>query len=268
MSEQYHIRLKGQVQGPFSVEELHDLAKRGRFSRLHQVSTDGVAWERATKHPQLFPTLAMQMPQAQLPPAGDLHLAEPEVAGEPSAGVSDAALSDNALQPAGSAAHEKTASHEKTVAADAMWYYTQGAEEAGPVLMADLQQLLAAGKLSAHDMLWTDSMVDWVEANTIAELFPPASANSASFAGGASGKSKMATTSLVLSILGFFCIPFFGSLGGVVCGHLARNEIRASGNTLGGSGSALTGLVLGYLGLSLLLLVIVISIIVILVSSS
>jgi len=266
LSEQYHIRLKGQVQGPFSVEELHDLAKRGRFSRLHQVSTDGVAWERATKHPQLFPTLAMQMPQAQLPPAGDLHLAEPEVAGAPSAGVSDAALQKQ--QHAGLAAHEQTASHQKTAAADAMWYYTQGAEEAGPVLMADLQQLLAAGKLSAHDMLWTDSMADWVEANTIAELFPPASANPASFAGGASDKSKMATTSLVLSILGFFCIPFFGSLGGVVCGHLARNEIRASGNTLGGSGSALTGLILGYLGLASLLLVIVISIIVILVSSS
>jgi hypothetical protein len=53
--------------------------------------------------------------------------------------------------------------------------------------------------------------------------------------------SGLAITSLVLSLTG--CL----SLGGVICGHLARRQIRRDPSVTG-NGLALSGLILGYLG--------------------
>jgi hypothetical protein len=59
---------------------------------------------------------------------------------------------------------------------------------------------------------------------------------------GATRTSGLAITSLILSLTG--CL----SLGGVICGHLARRQIRRDPSVTG-NGLALTGLILGYLGL-------------------
>lgn len=57
----------------------------------------------------------------------------------------------------------------------------------------------------------------------------------------ASRTSGLAIASLVLSLTG--CL----SLGGVICGHLARRQIRRD-PAVTGNGLALTGLILGYIG--------------------
>lgn len=54
--------------------------------------------------------------------------------------------------------------------------------------------------------------------------------------------SGLAITSLILSLTG--CL----SLGGVICGHLARRQIRRDPSVTG-NGLALAGLIIGYLGL-------------------
>ena len=56
----------------------------------------------------------------------------------------------------------------------------------------------------------------------------------------------MAIASLVSGILGVVVCPFVGSLPAVITGHIALRQIAASGNTLGGRGLAIAGLVLGY----------------------
>lgn len=65
-------------------------------------------------------------------------------------------------------------------------------------------------------------------------------------------QSVLAIVSLIAGILGLF---FFGSLVAVICGHIARSNIRASQGTQTGDGMALAGLILGYLGLGLTVLV-------------
>lgn len=60
--------------------------------------------------------------------------------------------------------------------------------------------------------------------------------------------SHLAIWSFLLSSIGFL-IPVLGSVAGVVFGHLARRRIRLQPQ-LSGSGIALTGLVLGYLGIA------------------
>lgn len=55
------------------------------------------------------------------------------------------------------------------------------------------------------------------------------------------GTNALATTSLVTALLGL-------SLVAVVCGHVARRQIRRTGE--GGDAQAVVGLVVGYLGLA------------------
>jgi hypothetical protein len=63
--------------------------------------------------------------------------------------------------------------------------------------------------------------------------------------------SSLAVISLVFGILGWTLLPFLGSLVAVVCGHMARSEIRQSQGALEGDGMAVGGLVLGYLVIAL-----------------
>lgn len=68
----------------------------------------------------------------------------------------------------------------------------------------------------------------------------------------------LAIVSLVSGIVGLTFIPFIGGIVAVITGHMARKEIRTSGEA--GDGLAKGGLITGYIGLgfSVLALVIVI----------
>ena len=64
--------------------------------------------------------------------------------------------------------------------------------------------------------------------------------------------STLAMVSLGFGIATWVVLPFIGAIVAVVCGHLARSEIRrAPAGTLDGDGFAVAGLVLGYLHLVL-----------------
>ncbi len=65
---------------------------------------------------------------------------------------------------------------------------------------------------------------------------------------------SLAIVSLVLSCVSFGFWPL--SLGGIICGHLARREIRKNPG-MEGDGLALAGLIIGYLLLVICLLAIV-----------
>ena len=66
--------------------------------------------------------------------------------------------------------------------------------------------------------------------------------------------SGKAIFSLVCGIL-FLILPF--SLAAVIFGHLSLSEIRRSAGRLAGKGLAITGLVLGYVGVALILVLII-----------
>ncbi len=69
--------------------------------------------------------------------------------------------------------------------------------------------------------------------------------------------SGPAVVSLVFGIICWFALPFVGAIVAVVCGHLARGEIRrAPPGSIDGDGLALAGLVLGYIHLAVCVLVV------------
>ena len=63
--------------------------------------------------------------------------------------------------------------------------------------------------------------------------------------------NSLAIASLVFGILAWCLLPFIGAIVAIVCGHLARSEIRHAPRDapLGGDGMAIAGLVLGYVHL-------------------
>ena len=66
--------------------------------------------------------------------------------------------------------------------------------------------------------------------------------------------SGTAITSLVFGIITWVGLPFIGALIAVICGHVARGEIkRMPAGTIEGDGLAIAGLILGYVQLGMFL---------------
>ncbi|MCG8350716.1 MAG: DUF4190 domain-containing protein [Chloroflexales bacterium] len=76
----------------------------------------------------------------------------------------------------------------------------------------------------------------------------------ANYAPVARPNSTMAQLSLIFGIVGWVLVPILGPIGAVICGHMARNEIRRSDGRIGGEGLAIAGLVLGYAQLIIVVL--------------
>jgi hypothetical protein len=74
--------------------------------------------------------------------------------------------------------------------------------------------------------------------------------------------SSLAIVSLVFGVITWFMLPFVGAIVAIVCGHMARTEIRrAPAGTLEGDGLAVAGMVLGYIHLALMCLLVLIVIV-------
>lgn len=57
--------------------------------------------------------------------------------------------------------------------------------------------------------------------------------------------NSMAIASLVCSLCGAFVVPIIGSILGIIFGHIAKKQIRVSGEA--GDGLAIAGLIVGYI---------------------
>ena len=66
--------------------------------------------------------------------------------------------------------------------------------------------------------------------------------------------SSLAVISLVAGIVSWLLLPFVAGLAAIICGHMARGEIRRSNGTMEGDGLAIAGLVLGWINVVLCVL--------------
>ncbi len=57
----------------------------------------------------------------------------------------------------------------------------------------------------------------------------------------------MAIASLILGAIGLLGAAILTSIPAIICGHIARRQIRDAGGREGGDGMAVAGLVMGYL---------------------
>lgn len=76
----------------------------------------------------------------------------------------------------------------------------------------------------------------------------------------------MAVASLIFGILGWVMIPVFAPLLAVIFGHVARGQIRNTGER--GNGMAVAGLVLGYINLAFALIGLLVIIVIVLIAAA
>jgi len=146
-------------------------------------------------------------------------------------------------------------------------YIAKNKTQMGPYDIGHVTQFIQSGILEKYDLYWHEGMLDWapvgvllkdtsrqpqqlketpIAATSIPSPTGPAASalQSHKIQGGA---EPLATWSLVLGLLGLFCLGMLAGIPAIVCGHLALSNMNRN-PVLQGRGSATAGLILGYLG--------------------
>lgn len=224
MSDQLFIRLRGRIQGPFTAEQLQSFAKRGQFSRTHEISADGVTWSRAANRSDLFPTVQAEPRPLVTPPTDEPPIldASPAAAAPPPSDI---------------------------------WYYHQLGANHGPVDFNHLQYLAISGQILPDDLVWKEGLPEWIAAGRVPGLIKASPGLSAmptapvyvgvnpAQPGDFPRVSGLSVASLVLGLLGWLC--GIGSILAIIFGAVALHQINESRGRVTGKGMAIAGLVLG-----------------------
>lgn len=239
----YFTRLGRQIEGPFSQEELAKRQKMAKFGRHYHVSTDRANWVLAADVPELFPAKAPRTVESFLASqsAKTTEVARPPATADADAGKpyddefgivqeSPAVISESDVQD--------------------RWYYARDGREYGPVSFSQLQFLVGSGQLCSTDHVIEDGMVSWMQVQQYPALLSMPVTTQYSGNAALSPPTRVsgwAIASLVCGLLGI-------SLLAIIFGHVALAEIRGNRAEIGGRGIALTGTILGYIGLFLTVL--------------
>lgn len=230
-SDQYFIRVRGKVLGPFTLDKLKVLRSRGQFSRMHEVSMDRANWQPATN---LEPLLGFSKQPAETVVAAPIEA--PPVDAYPIPAKAEPG-------PA------------------ATWHYSAGGERHGPVSVLELRELIRRGLLGQQDFVWKDGMPDWSLVSDVPEMqalirapSPPprvkAPTGPVLSDDGIHHTSGMAVASMVLGILGLMTPFLVFNILATIFGGVAIRAIGKSRIQLGGRGMAISGLVMGVIGLA------------------
>lgn len=135
MNDSYYVRMQGRSLGPYTLDRLRQMTRKGQVGRGQEVSTDGESWAPASSFPEIFERPA-------------------EVAVYPVA-TQSATVTPVATAP---------------LPAEPQWYYAVHGEQQGPVPQSQLLGLIRAGKVSASDHVFREGNAEWTLAGEAAEL--------------------------------------------------------------------------------------------------
>ena len=267
--QQYYTKIQGEISGPYSDEEISRLVRGRKLGRIHQLSTDGVNWSRAEDYPEFFSVVTPDLDarvdagQARHPGGGGVNPAPQPMAWEEPPGAEEYALGPapdstfvpNAAPPSGPPPGSSVAPAGQDTTE---WFYVVDLQRHGPVSKAALDQLIASGKVTPHDSVWSEGMDDWMQIQALPNVFAtpaPAATNNVFVDPKKQGKSRssrrgshayarysgMAIASLVISL-----IPIFGLNCplAIVFGIIGIQQVTTSDGRLKGLGLAVCGIVI------------------------
>jgi len=149
MSDSYYVRVRGEVKGPVARSELVSQIRKKRIGRHHEVSTDAVNWMRAGDVPDLFePVVAVR--QAVEP--------QPEQSSSAANRRGGTQRSDDDSTTGGESKSLKE------------WFYAKGRNRLGPIPESELRAMLATGRVTGEDLVWNDSLEDWIAAGSLPQF--------------------------------------------------------------------------------------------------
>jgi TM2 domain-containing membrane protein YozV len=144
MSDSYWVRYKGRSIGPYALDRVRQMVRKGQVGRSHDVSTDGASWVPATSFPEIFePPAAFAPTVAQ---AAATAVAQPQPI---------------AVAPVTEAGPPAEA---------AIWYYAVDGAQQGPMPRSQVVGLIRSGRLSRGDLVFRSGMADWTAAAEAPEL--------------------------------------------------------------------------------------------------
>ena len=134
MEEQYYVRRKGRVAGPYDFEVIMKMAKTGKLFKSDYVSLDQVSWSLAEDCDIIFP----KPPKPPIdPPYVDPG---PDPTGGPPVGVPST---------------------------NKDWHYSYGDISYGPIKETELKQKFMTKEITTKTKVWTDGMADWEAADQV-----------------------------------------------------------------------------------------------------
>lgn len=144
-SNEYFVRIRGKILGPFSMAQLIGLRERGQLQPFHEVSVDRYTWEPASTLTQVFPSSTA--------PAVD---PEPE---KPTRTKQETATrTDTPSPPTPAPTPPPLAQQDPWFLADDM------GNRQGPIDPTTFKIMLDAGQITKDSMLWRPGMTNWVPA--------------------------------------------------------------------------------------------------------
>lgn len=136
-------------------------------------------------------------------------------------------------------------------------------KEYGPVNLDQMRKWIAEGRINGQTRVQAAGATGFKAATEFPELglaaatapAPGGAPPALPAGGGEGGNTSLAITSLVLGALSLVCFGFLTGIPAIICGHLARGRVRQNPREYGGSGYALAGLIMGYVGVAVTLLI-------------
>ena len=150
MGEQYYVRIRGRVSGPFDDQQLASLIGQRRLNRSHELSSDGVEWFAAADRTELF-----------------FRRSEESVATE------NETTNDNQEVQIKTALAAQTAL--ARTPAD-VWFIAVNGQKIGPFSAEKLRADVSEGILLPEVLVWTEGLPEWVSGTSVPNLFPSAGA--------------------------------------------------------------------------------------------
>ncbi|MCK6486265.1 MAG: DUF4339 domain-containing protein [Phycisphaerae bacterium] len=149
----YYIRTRGRISGPFDLETVRRMARRGELSLIQELSLDAVTWLPGRSFPLVF-----------------ANAAETTSADDGANKASGTGISEQ--QPGG--ADRRAAVPEPSTGGDS-YYLWRGPEMLGPFLSGELREMAARGEVRSDDRVRARNHTSAVRARELpflSDLFP------------------------------------------------------------------------------------------------
>lgn len=150
MSDNFFFRVRGEVKGPFSREQIIALVRKKRLGRHHELSADGMNWQRAGEIEGLFES-SLPEDRTVSEPAEETRTAPAEIGSSIPASGSPVSASQTSGGPDD-------------------WFYAKGRNTHGPISSKELRAMLATGRVLGSDRIWNESLSDWVPAADVPQF--------------------------------------------------------------------------------------------------
>ena len=149
MEQNFYVRIRGKVMGPFPVSQLRSLRDRGQLQSFHEVSVDRLRWSPATTIIELFPLASVQINnQTEKNSGAALSSGFHSLPSDPLIG-----------QSLGSSGSSQLSGMMEG------WYVADDlGNRQGPIDATTFKIMIDSGQVNLETMLWRHGMTDWISA--------------------------------------------------------------------------------------------------------